>query len=448
MSQDNARIRILPLVLGDEARADRTMKRMAEAKKLIAEDADLGEPRFIKESAGRPNTSLGDYDAVAISLPLGVPPHAAEIASMKKPVMMFEPHCGFHPYQAGARAALVKAGATVLPTDCPEAITASVKAMVAARKLQNSKVLLFHSNPDKHAALADTARDKLGLEIEIHPVEELKDEAKRISDAAAAATLARWKQAAFSRIVDVSNQHLTEVARLYNAEKKFIEQTGAIALGVEEFKPFLYQKLAMPNVTYALLKEEGIVCTEEADLGCLLTQLLFCIVTGEQNTMSNIYMAFRSAYEKLGPGPGYTPEMELADYRECLRDNCLVVSHFSTAGSLPKNMMVEDKWEVRETVGSWPGQSMVYSTPKMGPVTLARLDTDLANLDVYPGDGADVRKFDELGWHRCRWLVRVSSAKRFVETAISHHFAIVPGHPDLALRTLVEHLLGIGIRQY
>ena len=35
----------------------------------------------------------------------------------------------------------------------------------------------------------------------------------------------------------------------------------------------------------------------------MLTQLLFCIVTGEQNTMSNIYMAFRSEYEKLGAGP-------------------------------------------------------------------------------------------------------------------------------------------------
>ena len=448
MNESGVRVRILPILLGDNANIGYAMNRMAPARELIGDLAEFTSAQVITtENADRfVSSTPGDYDALAVAMPLAVRDYAEVIASVKKPVMFLEPSCAFHPYQAGARAALLRAGAVVLPTDCPEAMVSSARAVIAAKRLRAGKAMLFVADPDKDARLADTAQERLGVTVEIHPVEYLKDEARRISDATAAATLARWKETSFSRIDGVDDQHLIGVAKLYHAEKALLESAGANALGVEEFGPFLFQKLPMPNVTYALLKDEGFVCTEEADLGCLLTQMLFHAVAGAQNTMSNIYMAFRTEREKCGSD--YTPEKELADYRECLRDNCVVISHFSTAGSLPKNMMVEEKWEVRETIGAWPGQSMVYSTPKTGPVTLGRLHDDLANFDIYPGDTAEVRKLDSLGWHRCRWLVRLNSAKTFMETAISHHFAIAPGHPDPALRILAERLLGICIREY
>ena len=445
MSVDDTRTKILPLILG-EKKSERAMQSLEAARELLADDAEFIEPQAMPDS--RTPLEVGDCDAVAVSPPLSVASYADAIAGAGKPVLLLEPHCAFHPYQAGARAALTAAGGRVLPTDSPEAILNSVRAIAAMKRLRSSKALLFVGDPGSYSDLEETAESMLGVNVEVRDVEELKEEARGVPDATAASTLAEWKEKTFSRIDGVADEHLAEVARLYHAEKNLLARHGANALGVEEFDPFLHQKLPMPNVTYALLKDEGIVCTEEADLGCLLTQLLMYAASGEQNTMSNIYMAFRSELEKRGPSAGYTPQMQLADYNECLADNCLVVSHFSTAGSLPRNMMVEDTWEVRETIGAWPDQSMVYSTPKTGPVTLARLDQGLEHLDVYPAETAEVRKFDHLGWYRCRWLVRVGSAKTFVDTAIHHHYAIAPGHPDPVLRTLVTRLLGIRIRRY
>ena len=446
MSVDDARIRILPLAVGSENKRDRAMHGLEPVREFLANSAEFIEPQVVANDLDPPD--VGDCDAVAVAPPLSVAKCADAIASTNKPVLLLEPHCAFHPYQAGARAALIRAGATVLPTDSPEAMMSSVRAIAAMKRLKSSKALIFVGDPDKYLDLQDAAGSKLGVNVEVRDVEELKEQARRVSDATAASTLAEWKEKTFGKIIGVSDDHLAEVARLYSAEKHFLARSGAGALGIEEFDPFLHRKLPMPNVTYALLKDEGIVCTEEADLGCLLTQMLLHAATGEQNTMSNIYMAFRSEFEKHDSGTGYTTRMQLADYNECLADDCLVVSHFSTAGSLPKNMMIEDAWEVRETIGAWSEQSMVYSTPKAGPVTLARLDTDVEHLDVYPAESADVRKFDHLGWYRCRWLVRVSSAKTFVETAIHHHYAIAPGHPDAVLSTLARHLLGLRIRRY
>ena len=441
---------ITPLVLGSKASSEHLMQLLAPAGKLLDSQAEFAQPVQITiEDAGTLlGPRIGKCDAIAIAAPLTVPDYAPIIAGLGKPVMLLEPFCAFHPYQATARTALEREDAVVLPTDSPEAIVASVQAMAARRDLLSSTALFFVAEPEKHADLARAAHARLGVKVEIRDVDELKQETRRTSEAAAVDTLAGWKENKISRIVDVTDKHLVEVARLYHAEKNLLKRHNAAALGVEEFSPFLFQKLPMPNATYALLKDEGIVCTEEADLGCLLTQLVWKIATGLQNTMSNIYMAYRSEFENKPDGAEYTHEMELADYRECLRDNCVVVSHFSTAGSLPRNMMAEDKWEIRETKGAWPGQSMVYSTPRRGPVTLTRFSDSFQELDAYPGVVADVRKHDHLHWYTCRWMVRLASARRFVETAINHHYAIAPGHPDAVLRTLASKLLGVRIREY
>ena len=444
MNQKRRVVRILPLSLGDKD-LEHARARMAAAVELLAGQADFAETVALRKQDAYYllPAAAEDFDAIALSTPLAVPAFSTHIAALGKPVLLLEPTCGFHPYQATARAGLEHAGAAVLPTDSPAAIRSSVRALQAANGIRGSRVLLFVADVNKDAALALRAEEKLGVAVSILPVDELKDEARRVPETAASAVLTDWKSRIFSSITGVSDAHLIEVARLYLAERKFIERSGAAALGVEEFDPFLHQGLPMPNVTYTVLKAEGIVCTEEADLGCLLTQVLLCRSTGEQNTMSNIYTEYRAEFERLASPNDYTAEMEFTDYEECLADNCLVVSHFSTAGSLPQNMMVEDKPEIRSTGSSWRGQSMAYATPRIGPVTLARLDDAIEQLQAFPGSVADVRKFDHLGWYRCRWLVRVQSVRVFVERAIHHHFAITPGHPDATLHTLAEKLLRI-----
>jgi len=257
---------------------------------------------------------------------------------------------------------------------------------------------------------------------------------------------------------NLSEAHLVGVARLYVAEKALAAAAGATALTVEEFGPFLFRDEPMPNVTYALLKNEGILTAEEADATALATQMVLRALTGEPNTMGNVYLAWRDAYESLDAGligkhrrldsaAVYTPELERRDWEQCLAEGTTVVSHFGTAGALPHAMMEGTRYDVVETLPPWPGQSMTWSVPRMGPLVLARLHGDGGALDVYAGEGVEVRQADRVDWHRLKWLVRMDVGA-FVAEAIHHHWAIARPPRGRSLELLCEELLGLALRRF
>ena len=379
-------------------------------------------------------------------------PYAEALARLDVPMVMADPHLTFHSFQAPLRHQLRRRGATVLPAEDPVALGESFRAAAARRWLRSSRVLLC-TPPARDAAQANlwqatdsAARQRLGVEVVRRPVDELKQFALQVSDPQARAVLDNWRKTLI-RSVDATlpEAHLLDVARLYAAEETLLAEAGANALGVEEFDSFLRAKRAMPNVTYVMLKDAGITCTEEADLPCLLTELLLVAVNREQVTMSNIYTAYRDQFEKHPEEP-YTPEQERLDYRQCRRDGCAVIAHFSTAGSIPRNMMEADRYDILETLPAWPGQSMVHARPKKDPVVLGRLWEQCEQFDIFgPCPVMDVRENPSRGWYRGRWLVRLPDFAAFAAQAIHTHYAIAPHtHPD-ALETLLRQLLKIPV---
>ena len=158
--------------------------------------------------------------------------------------------------------------------------------------------------------------------------------------------------------------------------------------------------------------------------------------------MSNIYYAYRDRFAALGLAGNYTAELELTDCRQCFEDNHVTISHFSTAGVLPPGMMQESRYEVREALPCWPGQSMIAATPKLGPVLLARLDVDAETVHLVHGEADGTGFGEQYGWYRGRWFVRLPDARDFAARALHHHYVIAPDGDQVALQTLCD-LLGI-----
>ena len=160
--------------------------------------------------------------------------------------------------------------------------------------------------------------------------------------------------------------------------------------------------------------------------------------------MSNIYLAFRDQLTAAGSGKAYTHELELADFRQCVADNHVTAAHFSTSGVLPPNMMEEKRYRVREARPSWPGQSMIAATPKLGPVVMARLTPDAAGVHLVGGEADGLGFGDQYGWYRGRWFIRIPSAWDFIERCQHQHYAIGPENGNLrALKILTGNLLGL-----
>lgn len=390
------------------------------------------------------------FDLAFVVHALGPTAAGAALAAAGVPAMCLEPYCGYHAYHAAFYRELEDAGGTPLPADLPETIAASVQAVRARRALRGMKLIVADPGDDEHRNarlrhFAARAGERMGIEVLIRSTDEIKERARGVADAAAEAELQRWYAGILTGPGEMDADHMRQVARLYLAQRDMLDETGAVGITPHDIKGFLTipEPEVMPNVSYGPLLFDGFLVCEEADIEALTTELLLAAGLGRRGMMSNIYYAYRDRFAALESEHDYTPELELADCRQCFEDNHVAISHFSTAGVLPPAMMQESRYEVRETLPCWPGQSMIAATPQLGPVLLARLDVGAEALHLVHGDADGTGFGDQYGWHRGRWFVHLPDARAFAARALHHHYIIVPFADDRGRLTTLCKLLGI-----
>jgi len=390
------------------------------------------------------------FDLAFVVHALGATPASAALAAAGVPAMCLEPFCGYHAYHAGFYRELEAAGGTPLPGDLPETIAAAVQAVRARRALRGMKLIVADPGDDEHRNarlrhFADCAAERMGIEVVVRSTDEIKERARGVADAAAEAELHRWYAEVLTGPGEMDADHMRQVVRLYLAEKAMLDETGAVGITPHDIMGFLTipKPEVMPNVSYGPLLFDGFLVCEEADIEALTTELLLAAGLGRRGMMSNIYYAYRDRFAALESARDYTPELELADCRQCFEDNHVTISHFSTAGVLPPAMMQESRYEVREALPCWPGQSMIAATPKLGPVLVARLDVNAEAVHLVHGEADGTGFGDQYGWHRGRWFVRLPDARDFAARALHHHYIIVPAADDHGRLATLCKLLGI-----
>jgi L-fucose isomerase-like protein len=376
---------------------------------------------------------------------------AQALAPARIPALAIFPSRSFHPYHAAFYRELEQRGGIRLPANTPEEIAASVRAVRARKALKTMKLIVAElgANERRQEELrrfSAGARDRLGVEILIRDVSEMKERAAAYDDAAADRELKRWYAEVLEGPGEMNEAHMRQVAKLYLAQCAMLDETGAVGITPQEIGGFLCipNPVVMPNVSYGPLAADGYLVCEEGDIEVLASELLLYAGLGAHPTMSNIYYAYRDRFTALDSHKDYTPELELEDCRQCFADNHITAAHFSTSGVLPPAMMVEKRYRVREALPSWPGQSMIASTPKLGPVVMARLSGDATTIHSVPGEADGLGQGDHYGWYRGRWFIRVPDARDFVERCLYQHYAIGPSpHGREALETLCSTLLGL-----
>ena len=403
------------------------------------------------EALGR----TGDWDTVAVWSPCGSIRLSGPLAAANVPCFAISPPLVFHPFAAAFYRDVDRNGGTTLPASDPEQIAASLRAVRARKTLAGIKLVVVDAHADDRrtaeiATFAQGCRDRMGVEILHRSAAELQARAAAFGDDEADAVLERWQAELLDGPGEMDTPHVRQVAKLYLAERALLDETGAAGITVDDIGAFLCvtPPHVMPNVTYGALVHEGVLACEEGDIEVLTSELLLRVGLGAHPTMSNVYLAYRDAFDALGGHEGYTFEQERADFQQCVADNHLVAAHFSLSGVLPPNMMEEERYKIRETIGAWPGQSMVASTPKLGPVVLARLTPGAEGLHLVPGqvDGRTLN--DAFGWYRGRWFIRVPSVSDFIAHCLHQHYAIGPENGELkTLEILTERLLRLSVRE-
>lgn len=361
------------------------------------------------------------------------------------PVMIVDPPLVFHPYQAALRHFFKQQGNDVLPAENHQRVRDSMTALQAKVWLSQSKAILVNEPDDKHPMRGDVAtrgqwfKKKTGVNVISIPVSRLKILAAQISIAQAQQVWEHWQEHLISEVDPaLSQEHLMQIAQLYLAMRKIAEEQNANGISVQEFEPFLFKKKTMPNVAYAALRSHGITTAEEGDLNMLVTQLLLASTSKQQAMMANVYMAYRDAWEANGKTQGQAADELIADFQQSLDESTVMLCHFATAGIMPRCMTDEDKYRVVQTLPCWPGQSMVFTHPKLGDAVLARLDEENDELHVYTGRVTKTYDDPDGGWYQGRWLMQLDDIDHFVDHAFHAHYAVSMNQNLFALKTVCD----------
>jgi len=394
----------------------------------------------------------GGFDVAFVTQMCGYSLLPKAIAAAGLPAMCLEPHRGFHAYHTAFNAELRSLGGMLLPAMLPEELEASVRAVRARRALRGIKLLVLEpttktkESERRRAQLSVFGKgclERLGVEVVVRDTTEAQRRADACADAAADAELARWYAEVFEGPGEMGPDYMRKAAKLYLAEKELLAETQAVGIAPQDIGGFLQgpKPGPMPNVTYGPLAFDGYFVCEEADAESLVSQAILYAASGRRSTMGNIYYAYRDQFGALASYKDYTQELTLADCRQCFADNHITISHFSTAGVIPPGMMVEKRYRVRETIPAWPGQAMIWATPKLGPVVMARLDDQVTRLHLEYGEADGTGFGDQYGWYRGRWFIRMRDTRDFATKCLHHHYAIASDSGDhLCLETLLYTL--------
>ena len=396
---------------------------------------------------------LQRFDLAVFTQPCGYTPLARTAAASGVPCFALHPYGGFHPYQAVFNRDVDQGGGRRLPASLTGEIQASVSAVRACKALRGVTLIVAASGrrPDEASrlkAFQAVCRHRFGIKIDIRTTQELQQRSESVSEAEADAELQRWYQTSLEGPGEMGQAYMRQVARLGLAERAMLDEEGAIGITPDDIKGFLTlaDPMIMPNITYGPLTADGFLVCEEADIEVLVTELLLYAGFGTHPTMSNIYFAYRDRLDALTDWRDYTAEMEAEDCRQCFNDNHITLSHFGSAGVLPPEMMEESRYKVRETVPAWPGQGMISSTPKLGPVMLARIASDGTLMHLIPGEADGLGFGDRYGWYRGRWFVKIPDAYAFARNCLHQHYAVARDSGNRLQGTILfRNLLGMTV---
>jgi len=112
---------------------------------------------------------------------------------------------------------LEQRGGIRLPANTPEEIASSVRAVRARKALRNKKLIVVESSAnvrqqEELRRFAAGARDRLGVEIVIREISEMKARAAATDDAAADRELKRWYAEVLEGPGEMNDAHMRQVA--------------------------------------------------------------------------------------------------------------------------------------------------------------------------------------------------------------------------------------------
>jgi L-fucose isomerase-like protein len=309
---------------------------------------------------------------------------------------------------------------------------ALLKALALKRFLSTSRMVVFGEQnfPWNAHAVGDRLTRRLGTEIIVHPLEDMrarypKFSADDIQHVRATRLLHRYEEQG------VQAEALDQAIRTYLAIREILEEERALGFGVNCFGDLIIRGgRDVPCLAQLLLREEGYIAACDGDFIAMTGMALSNFFLNKPTMMSNLYpVSYVGALtdhfgDPLSPGEGY-PRSGWHNFAR--------LAHCGYVGVVSPEMTPSGKTTLR----SWGG---TYEIKRDGrgcgvdgelaagePITVISLTSDMRRLMIAQACVAETTRYPQLPHCEASALLEFRDLIGFTEAVSRDHVVILYG---------------------
>jgi L-fucose isomerase-like protein len=350
-----------------------------------------------------------------------------------------------------ARDMLQSLGIAVHLVDSRRSGLALLRTLAVKRQLTGATIAVFgvQNFPwNAHAAGAHMQR-ALGLNVQVHDLDPMRERAAAISDAEA---LDFWKgRSSRYRENGVAKPWLLGAVKTWLAIRSVLEETRALGFGVNCFGDLIPRgHRDVPCLAQVLAREEGYLAACDGDFCCLASMAIATHLTGRTCTMSNLYPV--SYVGALGAHFGDPLSPDAAAFARDEWANLGRLAHCGFAGVVSPEVAEGGQVELRDWGGTYEikrdGRGCgVDGVMPAGPVTALEVKFDGRTLLAAKGEVLETTRHPHLPHCEKSVLMRFRDLPGFVSRISREHPAIVYGD-HLADLAIAAPVLGMALETF
>jgi L-fucose isomerase-like protein len=372
-----------------------------------------------------------DPDIIVMSLPsLGMSsgPMADALEFLNIPVIFLPRNLDLIMVEADLAGALRMKGVNALLANSQARTTELVKIVATPGILEGKQALIFGRPYDSTSVPAHNLNETYiynltGLKLQFRPLEELKAQFDKVSDASAQKEMDRWKKGAV-KVLEATDKSILDACRLYILLRSIIDKEGLAGISIDclNFSFNRNRTLPTPCLAFTRLRDEGVAAPCEADVCGMLSSIVmqeisrkpsyFYNISGVNSENSNIVLRHCVAPLKLLGGDKPELKYNIRDYHGmggASPEVTFPIGIEVTMGGFTKDL--------KEFI-LWPGRTQ----PQI-------MDTHRPSFPNATGEALKMRMFCSN-----RAEVKIRDAERFVQNIADIHHTMVAGSYSNALR--------------
>jgi L-fucose isomerase-like protein len=294
--------------------------------------------------------------------------------------------------------------------------------------LEGKRALIFGRPFDSTSVPAHNLNEEYiynltGLRMQYRPLEEMKSQLDKISDAGAQKEMDRWKKGAV-KVLEADDKAILDACRLYILLRSIIDKEGLAGVSIDclNFSFNRNRTIPTPCLAFTRLRDEGVAAPCEADVCGMLSSIVL---------------------QEMSRKPSYFYNISAVDSKK----SHIVLRHCVA----PLKMLGRDKPELKYNLRDYHGMggaSIEVEFPVGIDVTMGGFTKDLKDFVLWPGStqpqimdthrpsfpNATGEALKMRMFCSNRAEVKIVDADRFVQNIADIHHTMVAGNYMNALR--------------